>query len=180
MYSSLDMPRDGTMAPAAALARANERPGKALAYVAALAVTVVVASPAWQNLRPADKRLDDFPLSYYPMFSVARTATGKVHHLIGIDAAGDEHVLHFRHAGSGGLNQVRRQINRRVREGRADVVAALVATSVGTAESLPETSVKTVRVVTSKHRFDDFFAGDRIPRSRVVLAEATVARPATA
>lgn len=175
-----DKPRDRAVPPATALARLNDGPEKALAYVAALAVTVVVAAPAWQNLRPADKRLDDFPLSYYPMFSVARTGTGKVHHLIGVDTAGHEHVLHFRHAGSGGLNQVRRQINRRVREGRADVLAALVATSVGTAESLPETSVKTVRVVTSKHRFDDFFAGDRVPRSRVVLAEATVARPAVA
>lgn len=148
--------------------------GRAAAYAAGLVLAVVVAWPARQHLRPAANRVDGFPLSYYPMFSAARSGTGTVHHLVGVDADGAEHPLHFRHAGTGGLNQVRRQINRRVREGRADVLARAVAASVARGAA---PSVVAVRVVTSRHRYDEFFAGNRTPRSRTVVAEAPVPTP---
>lgn len=72
---------------------------------------------------------------------------------------------------------MRRQITRRVREGRAGTVAATVAGSVAASPGRLERTITTVQVVTSRHRYDDFFAGDRTPRSRIVLAEVTVDRP---
>lgn len=153
---------------------------KTLTYAAGLALAAIVASPARQNYRPAPQRVDGFPLSYYPMFSAARTRTGTVNHLIGVDRDGAEHILHFRHAGTGGLNQVRRQINRRVREERAEAVATSVAASVAASPRALERTIETVLVVTSRHRFDDYFVrGDRTPRSRVVRAQAPVLRPRT-
>ncbi|MGC5629297.1 hypothetical protein ACPYO6_13770 [Georgenia sp. Z1344] len=149
---------------------------KTLTYLAGIALTAVVAAPIRQNHRPDDEKVDGFPLSYYPMFSVRRTRNGTVHHLLGIDDDGTERILHFGHAGTGGLNQVRRQINRRVREGRAEEVARLVAASVAASSAEQDAAVERVQVVTSVHRFDDFFAGDRAPRRRTVLADVPVPR----
>ncbi|MGO1583835.1 MAG: hypothetical protein ACTHXO_11495 [Actinomycetaceae bacterium] len=152
---------------------------KTLTYLAGLALTAVVAAPIRQNHRPDEEKVDGFPLSYYPMFSARRTRNGTVHHLLGIDAERREHVVHFRHAGTGGLNQVRRQINRRVREGRAESVARSVAASVAASPAALESALERIQVVTSVHRFDDFFAGNRTPRRRVVLADVPVPRSMT-
>lgn len=149
---------------------------KPLAYAAGLGLIVVVGSPIRQNRRPPQRRVDGFPLSYYPMFSEKRSRTGTVNHLIGIDADGAEHVLSHRLAGAGGLNQVRRQITRRVREGRAGQLARTVAHNVARSVDPSAQRIERVRVVTSRHRYDDFFAGDRSPRSRRVHAEAPVPR----
>lgn len=149
---------------------------KRATYLAGTALVALVASPVVQNWRPRPERVDDFPLSYYPMFSAKRGATGTVHHLIGLDAEGGEHLLHFRHAGSGGLNQIRRQITRRVKQGRADAVARTVAESVALSGGSTERRIERVQVVTSRHRYDTFFGGDRTPRERTVRAEAVVPR----
>ncbi|WP_374929504.1 hypothetical protein [Kytococcus sedentarius] len=153
-----------------------EARAKRATYLAGTALVALVASPVVQNWRPRAERTDDFPLSYYPMFSAKRGATGTVHHLVGIDAEGTEHVLHFRHAGSGGLNQIRRQITRRVKQGQADAVARTVADSVALSGGRTERLVQRVQVVTSRHRYDTFFGGDRTPRERTVRAEAVVPR----
>ena len=149
---------------------------KRVTYLAGTALVALVASPVVQNWRPRAKRVDDFPLSYYPMFTARRGASGTVHHLIGLDADGGEHVVHFRHAGSGGLNQIRRQITRRVKQGRADAVARTVADSVALSRDPSERRIERVQVVTSRHRYDTFFGGDRTPRERTVRAEAMVPR----
>lgn len=148
---------------------------KALAGIAAFAC--IIALPIVQFARPRASRTDGFPFSYYPMFSAARSRSGTVHHLVGVDADGRRHILHHAHAGTGGLNQVRRQINRRVREGAADIVAAAAARSVAASTKPEDARIRTVEVVSSTHRFDEFFAGNREPRRRVVHATAPVARP---
>lgn len=149
---------------------------KALTYLVSATALAVVASPARQYLRPPEERVDGFPLSHFPMFSAARSRCGKVSHLVAREADGAERILPHRHAGTGGLNQVRRQINRQVREGRAPELATRVAASVAASRRAAERTVTEVQVVTSKHRFDDFFAGDRAPRRREVHATATVHR----
>lgn len=154
----------------------SSRAAKALTYLVGAATLTLVASPARQYLRPEQERVDGFPLSHFPMFSAARTRSGKVTHLVGLDGDGGEHILHHRHAGTGGLNQVRRQINRQVREDRAPQLAARVATSVAASSRSADRPIEEVQVVTSRHRFDDFFAGDRTPRRRRIHATAPVHR----
>ena len=151
---------------------------RSLAAVAGAGLVLVVGWPIRENRKPFDRRRDDFPLSYYPMFSERRGAVGTVHHLIGVDPAGRERVVPHTFAGSGGLNQVRRQINRRVREGRSDTLARRVARRVAGSDDPRVSDLVRVRVVTSRHRYDDFFAGRRAPLSRRVHAEAPVRRPA--
>lgn len=154
----------------------SDRTAKALTYLVGAATLAVVASPARQYLRPPEERVDGFPLSHFPMFSAARTRSGQVTHLVGLDADGGEHTLHHRHAGTGGLNQVRMQINRQVREDRAAGLAARVAASVAASSGSADRRVQEVQVVTSRHRLEDFFAGDRTPRRRQVHATAPVHR----
>lgn len=149
---------------------------KRFAYAAGLGLVAVIGSPIKQNWRPLEERRDGFPLSYYPMFSEKRGRTGTVNHLVGLDANGDEIIVPHHYAGAGGLNQVRRQITRHVSQGRADRVARTVARRITNSRDPLMRSIERVQVVTSKHRYDDFFAGNRTPRSRRVRAEAPVPR----
>lgn len=149
---------------------------KPLAYAACAATVLVVGSPIRENFKPPEEREDDFPLSYYPMFSQKRGRAASLHHLLGIGADGVEHILPHTLAGSGGLNQVRRQINRYVREERADKLARRVAHNVGRSVNPTYASVEKVQVVTSRHRYDDWFDGNKEPLRRRVRAEAPVRR----
>lgn len=65
---------------------------------------------------------DDFPLSYYPMFTNRRGETTQVEHLTGRLADGTEVMLPGRCFGPGGMNTVRKQLRRSAREGRSDAV----------------------------------------------------------
>lgn len=148
------------------------------AYLAGAALVLIVGSPIRQNWRPPAERRDGFPLSYYPMFSEKRGRDGIVHHLVGFDATGAERVVPHGFIGSGGLNQVRRQINRQVREGRAAALAEQVARRIAGASDPRVAGLVRLQVVTSRHRYAEFFAGDRTPRSRTVHAEVPVPGPA--
>lgn len=132
--------------------------------------------PVAQNWR--EQRRDGFPLSYYPMFTARRSATVKVTHLIGVDAAGRRYQIPYTYAGSGGLNQVRRQINRVVREGRAGVLCDLVAARIAVQQTGPLTEVTRVQLVIGKYRLADYFAGETSPVSESVLASSEVGRDA--
>ncbi|WP_114559991.1 hypothetical protein [Desertihabitans aurantiacus] len=155
----------------------GERLQKALTLLAAAGLVTAVLVPVRQSWRPPSERRDGFPLSYYPMFSARRRRTGTVVHLLGVDADGESRVLHHRHAGTGGMNQVRRQMNRRVARGAAAGLAAEAARSVAASSRPTERGVVEVQVVSSTHRYDDFFAGDPGPLRRTVHASATVPRP---
>src|SRR5262245_41098893 len=90
--------------------------GKLTAVYVSLAMIGAVLWPIQQNWR--EKPVDNFPLSYYPMFSAKREATEAFHYLLGHDAQGARYIIPYQFAGSGGLNSVRRQIRRIVEDGR--------------------------------------------------------------
>ncbi len=140
------------------------------------ALLAAVLAPLRQHARP-DPR-DGFPFSYYPMFSARRSAHGTVTHLVGLQDDGARRVLHHGYLGTGGLNQVRRQLNRSVRDGRAQEVATAVAAVVAVRPRRGDGAVTEVRVVSGRYRYDAFFAGDREPVREQVHATATVHRPA--
>lgn len=127
--------------------------------------------PVRQNWRPHEHRTDGFPLSHYPMFTAKRKRTGTVVHLVGLDAEGRSQLLHYAHAGTGGLNQVRRQLNRAVATSQAEQVARAVARSVG---RRGPRGVCEVQVVRGTYRYDEFFAGHVTPVRQTVHATATV------
>src|SRR5262245_23160043 len=86
-----------------------------------LAMTGAVLLPVHQNWRSTPH--DSFPLSYYPMFSAKRSPVEIFHYIVGYDADDKRYIIPHTFAGAGGLNAVRRQINRTVREGHADELA---------------------------------------------------------
>ncbi len=118
-----------------------------------------VLLPVVQNWREQPK--DGFPLSYYPMFSLKRSDSTTVRYLVGLDARGGRHLLPHTYAGTGGLNQVRRQINKVVRGGKAETLCRLVAAKVAQADEQRFAGVTTVQVVAGRYRLTDYFAEKR-------------------
>lgn len=121
--------------------------------------------PIAQNWR--DTPRDDFPLSYYPMFSHRRGKRVKVTHLLGRDAAGRRIPIAYGLVGPGGFNQVRRQLARIVARGGAAALCAAVAPRARAAH--PE--LITLQVVTGTYALDRFFGGDRAPHTEELHAE---------
>lgn len=150
--------------------------GKALAGVFGVAMLAATLSPIVQNWRAEPK--DSFPLSYYPMFSQKRSETYQVNYLVGLDAAGNRHVVPHKFAGSGGFNQTRRQINKVVREKRAGDLCRAVAERLGKEKRPPFSEIVTVRIVSGTFGVDDYFAGNKTPLKESVRATAKVPRGA--
>lgn len=134
--------------------------------------------PIVQNWREHPK--DSFPLSYYPMFSLKRADATTVRYLVGVDSRGERHLLSHRYAGTGGLNQVRRQINKIVRGGKADTLAKLVAANVAERNEERYADVVTVQIISGRYRFADFFAGNREPIKERIHASCPVERESRA
>jgi hypothetical protein len=144
------------------------------AYAAVVSV-LTVGAVLWPLARNWSREPEDgFPLSHYPMFSARRPKEAVVNYLVGLDARGGRRLLPYTLAGTGGLNQVRRQINRAVREGRAEALCRSVASAV--AERNDEFGeVAIVQVVTGRYRLVGYFAGEKEPVSEKVRAYRPVA-----
>jgi hypothetical protein len=144
-----------------------------LAWAIGVGLVGATLRPVIENWR--EKPRDGFPFSYYPMFSAKRQRHVEVTHLIGITARGTRHVIPATVAGTGGLNQIRKQIRRTVREGRAQELAASVADTLRT-HGLDE--FERVAVVTGRFDMHAFYAGDRRPVALTVHAVEPVRRRA--
>ena len=168
--------------------------GEDVLTLAALAgLAALTLSPLRHYLGPPAQvakekhRRDSFPLSTFPMFSDDRRGRIVVPHVIGITADGRRVAPHHRHFGAGGLNQVRRQLARAVRQGRAGAVAQRYADSLaadraaGRAERSPgERAITQVRVVRSRFLFDRYAPGSLEPHSEALAAECLVGGTAVA
>ncbi|REE03569.1 hypothetical protein [Citricoccus muralis] len=173
--------------------RATERDLWALA--AGVAFAAVLLSPVRHYFNGKDKNEEDsFPLSTYPMFSDDRKDRTRIPHVAGFTADGDRMVPHYSHFGAGGLNQVRKQITRMVRQGRAVEVAQRYAdalaeqqrrtagqgTSPAAQRRRKEAGIVRVEIVRSRYFFDTYFAGNTTPQMETVHARADVGGTATA
>lgn len=145
---------------------------KALATMLIVAVLGAVLFPIAQNW--SDRPRDNFPLSYYPMFTNSRTNEYTVTHLVGIDHRGEERILPYWLAGRGGFNQVRKQIRKWVRNGEATRLGLVVAGRVAQRDDDYFREVVAVEVVTGVYRLDDYFLGSTGPVRREVHARVAV------
>ena len=148
--------------------------GKRWALLASLAMIGAVWWPLQENWRK-DPR-DSFPLSYYPMFSSKRKPIESFNYLVGHDAEGKRYLVRYSFASEGGLNSVRRQINRMVKEDRADAIARRVAKRLAERDSGKWSKIVSVAVVTGKYSVDDYFHGRKEPVSEKIRASAPVER----
>lgn len=144
------------------------------AVLFSLACISLVGIPIIQNFR--EKPDDGFPLSYYPMFSEERHGTTQLSHAIGIRADGTTMSLHYRVVGSGGMNQVRRQIRKIVRSGDADELCRKVAAHVAQSRRTEYGELVEVAIVTDTYDFHEFFGSRRTPRRRLIVARCPVDR----
>jgi predicted DCC family thiol-disulfide oxidoreductase YuxK len=149
---------------------------KAFAALLGCLVMGGVLAPIVQNWRASPK--DNFPLSYYPMFSEKRRATYLVNYLVGVDGEGNRQLIPHQFAGRGGFNQTRRQINKLEREGKASVLCRAVAGKVARKAASPYSGIVTIRVVSGRFRFADYFTGKKAPLAERVRASCQVLREA--
>lgn len=172
---------------------ATSRDLRALAAGAAFAA--VLLSPVRHYVNGRDKNEEDsFPLSTYPMFSDHRKDRTRIPHVAGFTADGERVVPHYGHFGAGGLNQVRKQVTRMVRQGRAVEVAQRYADALagqrrrpgprgqgpGAARRRREAAIVRVEVVRSRYVFDTYYAGHTSPQVETVHARADVGGTAVA
>lgn len=140
-------------------------------FAASAFATVLLGAllaPAAQNW--ASKPVDSFPLSYYPMFSFQRESTYTSQFLTGIGKDGKRHKLSYELAGSGGFNQIRRQIREKVKRGEAQALCAKIAKRAARRQS----GIETVEISTGKFDIDSYFAGRKEPLTRKVNATCPV------
>jgi hypothetical protein len=151
--------------------------GKRMAVLVSLAMVGAVLWPIQQNWRKNPK--DNFPLSYYPMFSAKREAIEDFWYAVGRDAEDKRYFVPYTWIGVGGGNQVRRQLRRITNEGRAPELAKSIAKRVGRRDSPPWSQVVSVAVVRGQYSVDDFFHGKKEPVSEKINGFANVERKKT-
>jgi hypothetical protein len=153
-------------------ATGERRPSrKWTASIISVVLMATVLAPVLENWRE-DPR-DDFPLSYYPMFSFEKSDRQRVTYLVAHDSRGSRLLIPYQYAGQGGMNQVRRQMNKLVDRGQASRLCRNVAARVARSGDLPKDLVS-IQVVTGTFLMTEFFSGNRTPRSESVRAHCPV------
>ncbi|GAB4497027.1 MAG: hypothetical protein OHK0019_29830 [Saprospiraceae bacterium] len=149
---------------------------KSAAVVASLILLSAILWPIRENWQKEPK--DAFPLSYFPMFSLKRDTTCRVNYFVGFDNRGNRVVIPYRFVGSGGFNQVRRQINKKVRQGKGDALAQKVSKRLSKTSMAPYTELKRVALCTGTYDLDCYFLkGQKTPLEEIVVAEKTIEKP---
>src|SRR5262245_8118110 len=168
-------------APAAGEPEENARrysmsPRKVFALGLSVAIVVAVLSPVVQNWKRPPR--DGFPLSYYPMFTEKRGETERCTYMVGLDASGKRYPLRYKLVRwGGGLNSVRRQINRLVQKGQADELSHRIAARVAASKKPPYSQIVAVEIVTGTYSLNEYFTGkSKAPLKEIVHARCDVER----
>jgi len=133
--------------------------------------------PIQQNWRAVPK--DSFPLSYYPMFSQKRELIESFYYLVGRDAQGARYYIPRRWIGTGGQNQVRKQMRGIIENGRVPELARSVARRLAGQNEKPWSQIQSVSVVSGQYVMNDFFHGKKEPVSEKILGSHRVKRKKT-
>jgi hypothetical protein len=129
----------------------------------------VVAWPVTENLKK--KPSDNFPLSYYPMFSFKRDADYTLNYIVGYDAGNKRYYIPYRYIGSGGFNQARRQLNRKVKKNEGGAVLQKVRNRIIKRNEPPYNQLTKIQLVRGRFNFDKYFiSGNKEPEDETILA----------
>ncbi len=126
------------------------------ATLISILIILLVLSPVVENW--ASKPKDNFPLSYYPMFSKKRKATYGLYYFVGYDSAQNRYKISYKIAGTGGFNQVRRQIRKAARSGRADIITQEVAERVVQKKGHPYSKLERIELVKGYYHLEKYFS----------------------
>jgi hypothetical protein len=114
------------------------------------------------------------------MFSALRAAEYSTPTLVAFNAEGKPTVLNYELAGSGGFNEVRRQVRSRIAKNKAKTLCRKVARRVAREEDLKSLDLSTVQVITATHNIDAYFAGNKTPVRQKVHATCPVKEESSA
>ena len=141
---------------------------KAIAAIFSIVVLLLVLSPVVENWRKTPK--DNFPLSYYPMFSKKREATYTLRYVVGYDEQEQRYHIPYHYIGNGGFNQVRRQIIKQCKNGKAKKLAKKVARRLAKSKDPLYQTLERIEVVKGTYNFEIYFEiGDKTPLKEKVL-----------
>lgn len=135
----------------------------------------VTMSPVLENWKPAPK--DSFPFSYYPMFSKKRDRIYTMKYFVGYDSEQESIKIPYNVIGSGGFNQVRRQINKKCREGKTASLTRKVAKRIGTSKNTTMHNIVCVELVEGRYDLHQFFLTKEKAISETVLEAQNISRP---
>lgn len=144
----------------------------AAALMAGLVISVLL--PVHEDFR--GEHGDEFPFSWYPMFSRPRPKLEPVHYVIGLTSDGSRRIIHSRLYVRGGMNQARRQLDRLVRKRKtARATCEKAAESIATRRAFD--AVVEVRVVRGFYDMEKYFSKrDKLPEKENVIATCRVKR----
>lgn len=169
---SAPIAEDRPVGKSAALPRfINER---SVAAAFSIFLIALVLLPLVQNLRYEPR--DGFPFPYYPMFGARRDEVATMRFIVVRDEEGNETPVPHKIVGRGGMNQIRKRINRAVRNGNADALCEDVARRLERSDSRRFRSATTVAVVTAEYRLSDYINGQSEALSWRVEAERSIQR----
>ena len=149
---------------------------KALAAIFSIVVLLLVLSPVVENWSKTPK--DNFPLSYYPMFSKKREATYTLRYVVGYDEQQRRYHIPYHYIGSGGFNQVRRQINKQCKNGKSKKLAKKVARRLAKSKEPLYQNLERIEVVKGTYNFETYFVkGDKTPLQEKILCTRKIVKP---
>jgi hypothetical protein len=149
---------------------------KTFATVVSIATLFAIMFPVRENWR--EKPKDNFPLSYFPMFSHKRDSITTVNYLVGYDSFGNRWCIPYQFAGSGGFNQVRRQINKKVRNEKGEKLCEKVALKVSQCKELPYSQLVQIDLLTGAYNLDAYFMkGIKSPVHEKIISTKTIEKP---
>ena len=137
-------------------------------------MVLVVLYPVRQNW--AERPKDNFPLSYFPLFSHKRGKVYSVNHFIGFDRYGNRYNIPYNYAGTGGFNQVRRQMNRAAKSNRrASSLTRSVARKVERTSSSPMGDIVLVQFVRGDYHMERYLIeNDTVPVYEEVISSSEI------
>lgn len=145
------------------------------ALILCFITTILVLSPIFQNW--VDSPKDSFPLSYYPMFSKERKTTYGMYYLTGYDKDENKYIIPYRFAGSGGFNQVRRQIAKAAKSCNAQEFVMKVAEKVADRDDHPYADLSRIELVKGYYHLENYFKkNDTLPVHERVIALCSIER----
>lgn len=149
---------------------------KSFAIIFSLFLLFAILLPIKENWRTKPK--DGFPLSYYPMFSLKRGETNTLNYFVGYDANNNRYHLPYKYVGSGGFNQVRRQINKQCRKGKEARLTKKVARRLAKCKDAPFNTLQRIELVRGTYHLENYFLTDnQMPVEEKFLSAKTIEKP---
>ncbi len=148
---------------------------KFLAISMSVIITLAVFWPVTENFKK--KPVDRFPLSYYPMFSFKRKALCKLNYVVGYDSAGNRSYVGYKYIGTGGFNQVRRQLSKKINRGDSSEVLEKTAKRIMKSKEVRYKQMVKIELAKGDFDFDIYYLTDnKMPVEEKVLATKIIER----